>query len=210
MLIDISRTLREDCAGYPGDPPLQLQRDPDVDRGGEYSFTRIGMHSHCGTHLDAPRHFIPGGACIGDYPLEAFCPLAEVLDCRGLHDITAEHLRGRLQRNDTAVLLLTDASAYDEREYVAGHPGLTVDAAQFLLTRQARLLGIDYLSVERDGEGDFPVHRLLLGAGFLLLEHIILRDVAPGIYRLTCLPLKLDNAEAAPCRALLTAADPVR
>ncbi|MCB1185676.1 cyclase family protein [bacterium] len=204
MMIDISRLMRSGMAGYPGDPPFVMKRGPNVDRGDEYSFTSISMHSHCGTHLDAPRHFIAGGAEIGDFPLEAFNPLAEVIDCRGLLGISARHLEACLTRDDTAVLLLTDASEFGDGEYVAEHPALTVDAAQFLVSRQARLVGIDYLSVERDGDGSFPVHHVLLGAGFLLLEHLCLAGVKPGLYRLTCLPLKLDGAEAAPCRAVLT------
>ena len=210
MLYDISRSISESILSYPGDPQPRIKRQPDVEQGDLYSFTQISFHSHCGTHLDAPRHFIPDGMCVDDYGPADFCPLVEVLDCRGNYDITARLLGSSIQRSDTAILLHTDASAFQTEQYVAGHPALTQDAAEFLTERAGRLLGIDYLSVERDGDGSFPVHRALLGAGFLLLEYVDLSAVPAGVYRLICLPLKLERAEAAPCRALLsTRLDPL-
>ncbi len=204
MLIDISRRIKSGMLSYPGDPPVRLRRDPDLERGGQYSFTCLDMHSHCGTHLDAPAHFIRGGRCIEDYSPYEFCPLVEVLDCRGLLDISAADLSMRIMDPDAALLLRTDAGDFPDEQYIAEHPGLSEDAARLLVDRGPRLLGIDYLSVERDGDGSFPVHMKLLGAGFLLLEYIDLRHVEPGIYRLLCLPLRLTEAEAAPCRAMLT------
>lgn len=189
---------------YPGDPPPSITRQSDVDTGDQYSFTLISFHSHCGTHIDAPAHFMPGGRCVADYALSELCPLVEVLDCRGHRDISAEVLQGLTTKTDTCLLLRTDASEYNTDLYQPDHPAVTVDAAHWLTQRAGQLLGIDYLSVERDGDGSFPVHRTLLGAGFLLLENIDLSVVPPGVYRLICLPLKLAKAEAAPCRAMLS------
>lgn len=203
MLIDVSRLISPRTTCYPGDPPARLVRDPDVDRGGDYSFTRLELHSHIGTHLDAPAHFIPGGASIGDFQPADFCPLAEVVDCRGIHLIEASHLVARASRGDTALLLRTDAGEHDSGEFQPGHSGLSVDAAKWLLDRPARLVGIDYLSVEPEGDAGYPVHHILLGGGFLLLEHLDLREVAAGVFRLVCLPLRLEETEAAPCRAML-------
>ena len=46
-------------------------------------------------------------------------------------------------------------------------------------------------------------HRILLGAGVVVLEGLNLFGVEPGSYELICLPLKLAGAEGAPARALL-------
>jgi arylformamidase len=204
MLYDISRLITGNMLSYPGDPAPVISRQSDLERGDPYSFSLISFHSHCGTHLDAPAHFIAGARYIEDYTPAELCPLVEVLDCRGKQDISAACLQELSSRTDSCLLLRTDASDYSALHYEPEHPSLTLDAAKWLVARSGRLLGIDYLSVERDGDGRFPVHKALLGAGFLLLEYIDLSAVPPGVYRLICLPIRLADAEAAPCRAVLT------
>ena len=66
-----------------------------------------------------------------------------------------------------------------------------------------KLVGIDYLSIDRIGQGDFASHRELLGAGVIVLEGLDLSDVAPGEYELICLPLPLVGADGAPARVIL-------
>jgi len=69
--------------------------------------------------------------------------------------------------------------------------------------RCVRLVGVDFLSVERDGPPDFPVHRTLLGAGAVIVEGLDLSAVRPGPYTLVCLPLKVVDGDGAPARAAL-------
>jgi arylformamidase len=68
-----------------------------------------------------------------------------------------------------------------------------------------RLVGIDYLSVEKFGSDDFETHLTLLSAGVVIVEGLDLRAVAPGRYDLACLPLKLaaGSGDGAPARAVL-------
>ena len=79
---------------------------------------------------------------------------------------------------------------------------LTVGGARWIADRGLRLVGIDYLSIQQFG-GDPETHRILMRAGVAILEGLDLAGVEPGPYRLTCLPLRLANAEAAPARAVL-------
>jgi arylformamidase len=73
-----------------------------------------------------------------------------------------------------------------------------------MVERGVQLVGSDYLSVELFGE-DFETHRILLRGGVAIVEGLALGHVEPGPYRLTCLPLRLAGAEAAPARAILEA-----
>ncbi|MDX6645162.1 MAG: arylformamidase, partial [Miltoncostaeaceae bacterium] len=65
-----------------------------------------------------------------------------------------------------------------------------------------RLVGIDYLSVAAPSD-PAPAHLALLRAGAVILEGLDLRAVAPGPYRLVCLPLRIEGADGAPARAVL-------
>ena len=80
---------------------------------------------------------------------------------------------------------------------------LLVAAAAAAVERGVNLVGIDYLSVDRYGDGTYPAHRTLLRSGVLILEGIDLAHVAPGRYVLFALPLKIAAGDGSPVRAVL-------
>ena len=70
-----------------------------------------------------------------------------------------------------------------------------------------RLVGVSGASVDADDSSGLPVHRLLLGAGVVVIENLALLQVPAGLYQLYCLPLPLTGADAAPARVILLNAD---
>jgi arylformamidase len=88
-------------------------------------------------------------------------------------------------------------------EFPEDYVAVTPDGARWLVDRGIRLVGVDFLSVERDGPPDFPVHRTLLGGGVVVVEGLDLSAVDPGPYTLVCAPLKVLGGDGAPARALL-------
>lgn len=203
MLVDISRTLGLDDRAYPGDDPFSLQFLTRSESEG-YSLSRMSGTVHCGTHLDAPAHFFADGETIDRLPLERFDLPALVVECAAADNITAAQLVGNDLPHGGAVLFRTRNRHLARDRYEPKHCALGEDAAAALLTAGITMVGIDYISVERGSNPDYPVHRLLLRAGVLLLEDVDLRLVIPGLYRLRCYPLKIQGAEAAPCRAVLS------
>jgi arylformamidase len=88
------------------------------------------------------------------------------------------------------------------KEFQTGFAGLTEDAAQLLVDRNVRLVGIDYLSIAPYKKSR-PTHRLLLEAGVVIVEGLDLSHVSQGRYTITCLPLKLGGSDGAPARVIL-------
>ena len=77
------------------------------------------------------------------------------------------------------------------------------DAAEFLVTCGIKTLGIDYLSVggyKKDGP---DIHRMLLGAGILIIEGLDLTEALPGLYDMICLPVKILDSDGAPARVIV-------
>ena len=66
-----------------------------------------------------------------------------------------------------------------------------------------RLVGIDYLSVEKFNFDEPTTHLVLLGANVIIVEGLALGDVPPGDYELICLPLKIKDGDGAPARVVL-------
>jgi arylformamidase len=79
---------------------------------------------------------------------------------------------------------------------------LTADGARWLVERGVRLVGADTLSIEPE-TAEYAVHRILLGAGVVIVEGLDLAAVTPGPYQLVCLPLRILGGDGAPARAVL-------
>jgi arylformamidase len=80
---------------------------------------------------------------------------------------------------------------------------LAPEAAEYCVEKGVKLVGIDYITIEKHGDDEFPSHKTILGNDIFILEGINLAEVPPGRYTLFCLPLKINGAEASPVRAIL-------
>jgi arylformamidase len=172
---------------------------------GDVSRWLIG--SHTGTHVDAPAHFVLGGATIEQLPVERLVGPARVLDLTHVEgdEIGADDLRGAGLADDERVLLKTCNSTGALRELSkTTWVGLDAGAAELLVERGVRLVGIDYLTIDSPaGEAGWPVHNILCPAGVIILEVIDLSEVPAGTYLLAALPVPLVGSEAAFGRAVL-------
>jgi arylformamidase len=199
--LDISRLLGADTTVWPGDPPVRVTPHATLDTG-PCHVSRIELGSHSGTHVDAPAHFVRGGATLAEVPLGRWSGVAWVVLVDDARDILASSLERAWPRGAACErLLLKTRASLGQGEA----PALSLEAAAWLLEHGVRLVGIDAPSIERDETGLFPVHHALLGADCLLLEGLDLAGIEAGPYELVCLPLKLDAPDGAPARAVLRA-----
>ena len=177
--------------------------------GDEYNVTGWTLHAHTGTHVETGLHYVEGRERIDEVEVERLVGPARVLDLTGVEEeILPADLEAAGYEGQERVLLKTRNSAGAVRipTKQAAWVGLGAAAAELLADGGTRLVGVDYLSVETpegEGGGEWPVHRILCGAGLLLLEVIDLDGVVPDEYLLACLPLRLVGGEAAPARVVL-------
>jgi arylformamidase len=204
-IIDITATMGIEAPSWEGDPGFEQESSDARDNGGGF-VSRLACSVHHGTHVDAPAHFVPGGAMLEAYPPARWILPATVVDARGCHAVGPEHVDAADPQPGQAVLFLTDNTPAGlirtprfTREFVALSPA----GARRAVERQLGLVGIDYLSIEAFGSTGHPVHMELLTHDVLILEGADLAAVQPGRYELHCLPLKLAGFEASPVRAIL-------
>jgi len=203
---DISMLVRPAMVVWPGDDPPQVGRVSSIDAGQHCNVSRLVLGSHCGTHLDAPLHFIRDGAGIADVPLSRVVGPAEVIDCTGRAAVDARDLDGKLKAG-TIPLLKTDSSSLPDTPPLRDYVCLTEAAARLVAGSGVTAVGIDYLSIA--GKDSAPVHRILLEAGVIPIEGLRLASVRPGRYMLVCLPLRIDGCDGSPARAILIEGLPV-
>ncbi len=203
-VIDLTHPIAPGMPVYPGTAPPSMERATTLERDG-FLEHRIGMHTHTGTHMDAPAHILPGGAALDSYPAERFMGSAFVIDALG-GAVSVEDLRaheGQIRTSDYIILRTGWAVKWGSEEYFRGFPVLDVDAAEWLCVTGIRGFGVDAISVDPVGDSSLPVHRALLGSGILIVENLAnLRVLTAPRFTFACLPLRLVNADGAPARAV--------
>ncbi len=204
-LYDITVPITNDMPVYPGDPPVGVSCVQSLEAGDIAAVSHLSFSSHAGTHLDPPAHFIPGGVTLDRLPLEILLGPCRVLEVLDVDVIDAAWLRSASWEGVTRLLFKTRNSRFwpAERSFRRDYVYIESDAARLLVERGVRLVGIDYLSVEKFDFEQPETHLELLGHGVIIVEGLDLSAVPPGDYELICLPLKIRDGDGGPARVIL-------
>ena len=204
---DISPVLAPELPIWPKSPGVRATSRMSIAAGDDANVSQLAMDVHTGTHVDAPHHFVDGAASVEDLGLDPFVGPATVVDAGGDAEISAAVLDAlELPPGVERLLLRTLNSVRPDlyrTPFDPDYAALTLDGAQWLVGRgDIRLIGVDYLSVQRYGLST-DIHRVILGAGIAIVEGLDLHATEPGEYELVCLPLRLAGVEASPARAIM-------
>jgi arylformamidase len=205
--IDISVTMRPELPVWPGDPDVKLEPKSRTASGDGVNVSMLSCSTHTGTHVDAEWHFIDDGRTLEALTPDRLIGPCFVADLTSVSDhITADDLQSAGIPSGTSRLLLKTPNSQiwvnSPTEFDPGYIGIAPDGAEWLAGQGIDLVGIDYHSVE-PYNADGTTHRIMLGAGQIILETVNLEGVEPGSYTLYCLPLRIDGYDGSPCRAIL-------
>ena len=180
--IDLSHSIEHGMTTYPGLPaPIicdYLSREASrahYAAGVEFQIGKIEMVANTGTYIDAPFHRWSEGKDLAALPLESLAGLDAIVitipsgsaRAIGRAAFDQAEVRGK------AVLVRTGWDAHWRTDkYLSGHPFLTADAAEYLVSEGALLVGIDSLNIDDTEDRSRPVHSTLLGAGIPIVEHM--------------------------------------
>jgi arylformamidase len=203
-IYDVTMAISEDLVVYPGDPPIKIERKTSIGEGeSKANVSLYSFGSHTGTHVDPPFHFIEDGLTVDRLPLDVLIGRARVVEVTAARideDVLAEFDF----TPDVRVIFKTRNSYLWNRDgFVEEFVYITPGAARALVDYGIKVVGIDYLSVEKHGVVEPETHLTLLSAGTLIIEGLDLREVEPGDYEMICLPLKIKDGDGAPARVVL-------
>lgn len=203
-LYDATLPLSSRTPVFPGDPRFGMEPLCRLGRGDPFNLTDLRLTTHTGTHVDPPAHYLDGAATVDQVPLEVLIGPGMVLEIPGIHVIDRAAIERVCPAGAERVLLKTDnGTLLFEPDFHEDAVHLTVDAAQYLVDRGTRLVGIDYLSVEAADSSDAPVHRTLLAGGVVIVEGLILSHIPAGPCMVYCLPLRIEHGDGAPARVIV-------
>ena len=210
-LWDISRTLSNDLAEWPGDEPCRFRLTREKTKGASVNLGAISMSLHNGTHADARFHFDADGESIEKASLQTYLGRATVvdlwqafLDSKEKHLITIEDLRPSAEAiAATSRILVKTGRWTDSTMFPKQIPVIAADVPAWLQKNGVKLLGLDLPSVDEIDSKSLQNHHALAHAGIAIIESLDLSNVASGIYQLAALPLKIAGGDGAPMRAIL-------
>lgn len=206
--VDLTHPIGRGMPVWPGDPEPEI-REPMTAGIDPCTVQTIRFSNHLGTHLDAPSHFVPEGRTVDEIPLETLIGPAAILDFthkKKSDRIRAEDLRARETRlgQGARVLLMTGWDRYFRPGvFHDGYPCLDLEAAEFLASRGIALLGMDTPSPSPVDDPGQKIHKVLLGAGIILLEAVTnLGRIQADVFDLIVLPPPFTGFSGAPCRVV--------
>ncbi|KAI8468187.1 MAG: putative cyclase [Monoraphidium minutum] len=178
------------------------------DEGDVVNQSHLNLDAHTGTHIDAPRHFLPGAATLEQLPLSVLTGHADVIAVPHDTNVTAAALAGLAIPQDAERLLFktlnTERWLMRQTPFASDYVGLDSSAAAWLAAERpgVALVGIDYLSIGML-EDIVEAHKGLFRKGTVVVEGLDLSAAPPGRHHLTCLPLLLEGSDGAPARCIL-------
>jgi kynurenine formamidase len=166
------------------------------------------LSTHTGTHMDAPSHFISGAATIDKIEIDRFvCNNALLLKIEkksnqtiSLDDIIVGE---EIKEKDTIVFFTRWESQIEKDNYISENPGLSTDAAEYLVEKKVNAVAIDTPSIDPGIDASFKAHKILLSNDILVIENLCnLEKFNTGRFTLIITPLKLISASGSPVRAI--------
>ncbi|MDO8587461.1 MAG: cyclase family protein [Armatimonadota bacterium] len=206
---DITVPVSPETPLWPGDGPVRVEMVADMAKGAPANVSRLCLSSHTGTHVDAPFHFIRNGKKLPEIPLDTLIGPCWVAEFPDLDAVDAVDLEATVPVGTERLLLKTrNSRLWDEKrsDFITDYVFVTPAAAEWIVRRGIRLVGIDYLSLDAYSEyveSAPSAHLTLLRNEVVILETVNLSGIAEGRYQLICLPLLAGNGDGAPARVVL-------
>ena len=204
-IYDVTVPISDHVPIYEGDPAVRVTGVSSLAGGDSANVSSLCFGAHTGTHVDAPNHFIDGTRRVEDLELDKLVGSCRVVEIDGsVIAIEPEHLP-HLIGVERLLFKTRNSDFWTEPGFREDFTYIAPEAAELLALKEIKLVGIDYLSVEKFGSTDFATHKILLEKEIVILEGLDLRAVPAGDYEIVCLPLKYigGTGDGAPARTIL-------
>ncbi|MDV4152602.1 cyclase family protein [Clostridium sp. AL.422] len=204
-VIDLSHTINSNMSTYTKDERFESYDIASIEKDG-YNEKLLRLCTHTGTHIDAPSHMINKGKTIDEFNINDFIGIAVILDVSNLKIIDIEDLiifSDKISNCDFVILKTGWDKHWGSSSYLQGYPTLTEEAARWLCSFNIRGIGTDTISIDSFDSIDFEVHNTILSRGMLIIENMANLDkVVDEEITLVATPLKIENGDASPVRAI--------
>ncbi len=193
-IIDLTLPITDKLPVFPGDKAPVIETAATIANEG-WNALRYSFGTHFATHIDAPFHMLEDGKKLTEFPPETFIGEAILIDVRG-QSIISDPLEN--VREGDIVFFHTGHVQHIHGNYFEGNPVISPDTAQLLVDKKVKIVGLD--SFTPDG-APYNEHKLFFRNEILIVENLVgLELLTSERFEIIIAPLKIDNADGAPCR----------
>lgn len=206
-IIDLTQTISSAMPVYPGtEPPVIIQANT-IEKDG-FAEKLISFFSHTGTHIDAPGHIIKGKTTLDQFNADKFVGKGLVVDISGyktkiIERDSIEKFSSQIDDSDFVLFYTGWDKKWGSNDYFDDFPVLSENAAEWLCNCKIKGIGFDCISVDPVGTSDFIIHKILLNNNLVIIENLCnLSLLIEHQFVFSCLPLKIENSDGSPIRAV--------
>jgi len=220
-MVDLSQTLEEHIPNFPTHSKFFHDMWGSYWHGDRALTYQLVMNEHNGTHVDAPAHFISDATPEAHTTIEQIAPNRLIgrgvrIDCRGLKEgdyLPATHIReweskhGAIEAGDIVLFNFGWSEHWGlrpaNRRYLTDWPGVSMEAAEYLVSKSIAAMGVDSLSPDPPAAlASNPIHRMVLEKQVLIIENLTRLEELPDFFLFIALPLKIRKGSGSPVRAI--------
>ena len=208
-IIDLTHVMSCEMPVYPGTETPRFDPANTYEKDG-FKETRISMFSHTGTHMDPPAHLFPGRTTLDQFDASQFVGSACVIDCTDVQAggrMTMAHVNKNRENADKAefILFRTGWDQYwGKEEYFGEYPYIDDEVARYLISGRKKGVGLDVIGLDPIADENLRLHKKLFRENeIVIIENLTnLGELGQGLFTLCALPLKYENADGSPIRAI--------
>ncbi len=200
-IIDLTHPFDSTTPVYPGDPHSSLSQTAYIDKD-TYNDHRLETQMHVGTHIDAPLHMIKDGQGIDELPIDGFIGNGVLVNALDKKEIGPEVLgNAEINLGDIVFVHSGFGKKFNDKNYFTASPFLTTEFANTIVEKKIKMIGLDFSGPDRDLS--WPVHKILLGNGILIIENLFNFEqlVDKEGFEVIALPLNL-RSDGSPARVI--------
>jgi len=203
-VIDVSRRIKTGMAVWPGDSGINIELNSSIKMGDPCNVSSIHMGLHTGTHIDAPLHFYNDMEDVSNLDLSMYIGYVRVFELNVSECITEDDIKEfYIEEGDVVFFKTANSDIPIMQEFKKDYIYISKSACEFLIGKGVKTVGIDYMSIDGYYKEGYLSHYTLLSRGIGVIEGLYLKEVEPGKYFFSCLPLNIEGADGSPARAVL-------
>lgn len=206
-VFDLSHTLHNDMPVYSKPNGPNIKKVATIETDG-YEETFLSMFSHNGTHMDSTKHMDKDGETLDSLQVENFLGKGLLIDVSNKETIELDYLKeydDKIQNNDFIIFKSNWSKYWGEEKYYENYPTLSEECAEYIASTSIKGIGMDMLSVDSYDSVDFNIHKILFKGKKLIVENLNNLEGLPEEFLFIATPLKFNNADGSPVRAIAIA-----
>lgn len=202
---DLTAPITQNTVVYPGDPCFSSEEIVSLTKGDHFQLCHMHLGNHTGTHIDFPAHVIAGGKTSSDFPIQDLIGSALIIEVPEIErSITKEFVssQGSIYQNDFIFFKTANSKISKQAEFTEHYVYIEPDAAEELIQKGIKIVGIDYISVDSYQAETLPVHHAFLSKDILIVEGLELRGAPLGRCKVYIIPNNIPDMDGLPVRVI--------